>query len=160
MREQAADLLFRVEFPRDPVFRVVHRHRDTGTAAESIQRIVESVHGKSPALSFFITAAIARYSPYNCIIGDSKGVVKQKMTKNKDFTNSAKNSTTKSFLEEFQPQKAIISAGKNNLYGHPHKETIKKLQKNGADIYGTLWGGAIIIESDGQKYKINYFKRG
>ena len=52
------------------------------------------------------------------------------------------------------------SAGKNNLYGHPHKETIKKLQKNGADIYGTLWGGAIIIESDGQKYKINYFKRG
>ena len=51
MREQAADLLFRVEFPRDPVFRVVHRHRDTGTAAESIQRVVESVHGKSPALS-------------------------------------------------------------------------------------------------------------
>ena len=74
--------------------------------------------------------------------------------------HGSKNSTTKSFLEEFQPQKAIISAGKNNLYGHPHKETIKKLQKNGADIYGTLWGGAIIIESDGQKYKINYFKRG
>ena len=48
MREQAADLLFRVEFPRDPVFRVVHRHRDTGTAAESIQRVVESVHGIKP----------------------------------------------------------------------------------------------------------------
>ena len=61
--------------------------------------------------------------------------------------HGSKNSTTKSFLEEFQPQKAIISAGKNNLYGHPHKETIKKLQKNGADIYGTLWGGAIIIEA-------------
>ena len=39
--------------------------------------------------------------------------------------HGSKNSTTKSFLEEFQPQKAIISAGKNNLYGHPHKETIK-----------------------------------
>lgn len=64
------------------------------------------------------------------------------------------------FLGRIPAAKAIISAGKNNLYGHPHKETIKKLQKNGADIYGTLWGGAIIIESDGQKYKINYFKRG
>ncbi len=74
--------------------------------------------------------------------------------------HGSKNSTTKSFLEEFQPQKAILSAGKNNLYGHPHKETIKRLQENGADIYGTLWGGAIVIESDGQEYRINYFKRG
>ena len=56
------------------------------------------------------------------------------------------------------PQKAILSAEKNNLYRHPHKETIKRLQKNGADIYGTLWGGAIHIESNGQKYQINYFK--
>ena len=74
--------------------------------------------------------------------------------------HGSKNSTTKSFLEEFQPQKAILSAGKNNLYGHPHKETIKRLQENGADIYGTLWGGAIVIESDSQEYRINYFKRG
>lgn len=72
--------------------------------------------------------------------------------------HGSKNSTTKDFLEEFRPQKAILSAGKNNLYGHPHKETIKRLRENGADIYGTLWGGAIVIESDGREYKINYFK--
>lgn len=64
------------------------------------------------------------------------------------------------FLGRIPAAKSDYICGKNNLYGHPHKETIKKLQKNGADIYGTLWGGAIIIESDGQKYKINYFKRG
>ena len=72
--------------------------------------------------------------------------------------HGSKNSTTDLFLKIVHPQKAILSAGKNNLYGHPHKETIKRLQKNGADIYGTLWGGAIHIESNGQKYQINYFK--
>ena len=73
--------------------------------------------------------------------------------------HGSKNSTTDLFLKRVHPQKAILSAGKNNLYGHPHKETIKRLQKNGADIYGTLWGGAIHIESNGQKYQINYFKK-
>lgn len=72
--------------------------------------------------------------------------------------HGSKSSTTDLFLKMVHPQKAILSAGKNNLYGHPHKETIKRLQKNGADIYGTLWGGAIHIESNGQKYQINYFK--
>ena len=73
--------------------------------------------------------------------------------------HGSKNSTTDLFLKRVHPQKAILSAGKNNLYGHPHKETIKRLQKNGADVYGTLWGGAIHIESNGQKYQINYFKK-
>lgn len=72
--------------------------------------------------------------------------------------HGSKNSTTAPFLQTFQPRKAILSAGKNNLYGHPHKETLRRLQKSGTDIYGTLWGGAILIESDGQEDKIHYFK--
>lgn len=73
--------------------------------------------------------------------------------------HGSKNSTTEAFLKTFRPKTAILSAGKNNLYGHPHKETVKRLQKSGADIYGTLWGGAICIESDGQEYEINYFAK-
>ena len=72
--------------------------------------------------------------------------------------HGSKNSTTASFLKKFHPKKAILSAGKNNLYGHPHKETLKRLQKSGTDIYGTLWGGAILIKSDGREYNIDYFK--
>lgn len=73
--------------------------------------------------------------------------------------HGSKNSTTETFLKRFYPEKAILSAGKNNLYGHPHKETIKRIQKAGADIYGTLWGGAIVIDSDGQTYSMNYFNK-
>lgn len=73
--------------------------------------------------------------------------------------HGSKNSTTEAFLKTFRPKTAILSAGKNNLYGHPHKETLKRLQKSGANIYGTLWGGAITIRSGGQEYEINYFKK-
>lgn len=73
--------------------------------------------------------------------------------------HGSKNSTTEAFLKRFCPEKAILSAGKNNLYGHPHEETIKRVQKVGADIYGTLWGGAIVIDSDGQEYSIHYFNK-
>lgn len=71
--------------------------------------------------------------------------------------HGSKNSTMESFLKNYSPQKAIISAGKNNLYGHPHRETLKRLQRSGTDVYGTLWGGAILIESDGQNYQIKYW---
>lgn len=86
-------------------------------------------------------------------------LLKNPVTILKTAHHGSKNSTTESFLKTFHPQKAILSAGKKNLYGHPHKETLKRLQKSGADIYGTLWGGAILIKSDGQEYKINYFKK-
>nr|WP_296189254.1 DNA internalization-related competence protein ComEC/Rec2 [uncultured Anaerobutyricum sp.] len=84
--------------------------------------------------------------------------IRDSLTVLKTAHHGSKNSTTASFLKKFHPKKAILSAGKNNLYGHPHKETLKRLKKRGTDVYGTLWGGAIVIESDGQQYSINYFK--
>lgn len=71
--------------------------------------------------------------------------------------HGSKNSTTKNFLKKCRPEKAIISAGKNNRYGHPHKESLQRLRESGTDTYGTLWGGAILITSNGQQYKIKYF---
>lgn len=53
--------------------------------------------------------------------------------------HGSKNSTTDLFLKMVHPQKAILSAGKNNLYGHPHKETIKRLQKM-EQIFTELYG--------------------
>ncbi len=38
-------------------------------------------------------------------------------------------STSSKFLEKVNPSLALISCGKNNDYGHPHKETISKLKK-------------------------------
>ncbi|MBI5744638.1 MAG: MBL fold metallo-hydrolase [Elusimicrobia bacterium] len=49
-------------------------------------------------------------------------------------------STSDQFLARVQPKVAIISYGKDNVYGHPHKETLDRLTAFGARIYTTLNG--------------------
>lgn len=41
------------------------------------------------------------------------------------------------FLNQVNPSLSIISVGKDNKYGHPHKETIEKLEKINSKIYMT-----------------------
>ncbi|OGS12089.1 MAG: hypothetical protein A2234_07285 [Elusimicrobia bacterium RIFOXYA2_FULL_58_8] len=49
-------------------------------------------------------------------------------------------SSTGHFLSRVQPKVAIISAGVNNVYGHPHAEAIERLRAAGAKIYYTTNG--------------------
>lgn len=58
-------------------------------------------------------------------------------------------STTDEFLQEVAPRLAVISAGKDNDYGHPHQEVLKRLQEAGIDIYRTDSQGTIVITDDG-----------
>lgn len=47
-------------------------------------------------------------------------------------------SSTDSFLARVKPKVAMISAGVNNVYGHPHKEALDRLTAAGAKIFFTL----------------------
>lgn len=58
-------------------------------------------------------------------------------------------STSWNFLNKVNPDIAVISLGKNNDYGHPHKETLESLKKKGVQVLRTDQSGNIIIESDG-----------
>jgi len=57
--------------------------------------------------------------------------------------------TSQTFLDIASPTYAIISAGENNSYGHPHNETIQKLLAKNVTIYGTYLSGTIIASTDG-----------
>jgi len=57
-------------------------------------------------------------------------------------------STSDVFLSAVNPDLAVISCGKDNSYGHPHKETVEKLEKAGAQILRTDEEGTIILCSD------------
>jgi len=57
--------------------------------------------------------------------------------------------TSQQFLDLVSPSYAIISAGLNNKYGHPHNETIQKLLTKGVTIYETITSGTIIASTDG-----------
>jgi competence protein ComEC len=63
--------------------------------------------------------------------------------------HGSRTATTQPFLDSVAPSYAIISAGINNPYGHPHPETIQKLLAKGVTIYGTFRSGTIVASTDG-----------
>lgn len=63
-------------------------------------------------------------------------------------------STTPEFLKAVSPEYAVISVGKDNTYGHPHKETIGRLNKKGIKIYRTDKNGTVVMSSDGQEISV------
>ena len=58
-------------------------------------------------------------------------------------------STSYLFLRSVSPTHAIISCGKDNSYGHPHKETIEILSQAEIETYRTDMLGTITVISDG-----------
>ena len=63
--------------------------------------------------------------------------------------HGSKNSSTEEFLRQVQPAYALISAGQENRYGHPHQKTVKRLADAGSKVYSTQENGAIIVEVEG-----------
>lgn len=75
--------------------------------------------------------------------------------------HGSKTSSTMPFLQAVHPQVAIISAGRNNHFGHPNQETLDKLQHLHIRTLRTDLDGAIEWHTDGQRlsYKI-YMQHG
>ena len=44
--------------------------------------------------------------------------------------HGSKSSTSPELVKQTRPKISLISAGKNNLYGHPHKQTLYKLKNS------------------------------
>jgi len=71
--------------------------------------------------------------------------------------HGSKTSTSQDFVREVFPQIAVISAGRNNSYGHPHQETLDTLAKYDITIFRTDLQGDIEIISDGKNYGVSTF---
>ena len=53
------------------------------------------------------------------------------------------------FLRAVGAKTAVISCGRNNIYGHPAPQTIDRLRESGMTIYRTDQDGAILTPGDG-----------
>lgn len=58
-------------------------------------------------------------------------------------------SSSQVFLDSISPDYVIISCGKDNTYGHPHKEIMERINKMKSTIYRTDKDGTIIVSTDG-----------
>ena len=60
--------------------------------------------------------------------------------------HGSRTSTSSTFLKAVSPTYALISDGKDNKYGHPHKETLDALTQLGVKILRTDLLGTIILK--------------
>ncbi len=60
-------------------------------------------------------------------------------------------SSTAEFLDAVDPTYVFISCGADNKYGHPHDETIEKLEARNIKYYRADINGTLIVVSDGEK---------
>lgn len=62
---------------------------------------------------------------------------------------------TEVFIETISPTVSVISCGKNNVYGHPHEQTIRSLEAVGSNIWITSENGVLEIYTERNKIYIN-----
>jgi competence protein ComEC len=66
-------------------------------------------------------------------------------------------SSTEEFLRAVAPMYAVISAGFENSYGHPHRDVVDRLQNNGAIVLRTDLDGLITVRSDGRRLRVETY---
>ncbi|MFA5403964.1 MAG: DNA internalization-related competence protein ComEC/Rec2 [Ignavibacteria bacterium] len=72
--------------------------------------------------------------------------------------HGSKNASSIPFLMKSKPEYAVISCGKDNIFGHPSELVQTKLDLLGANILRTDKDGAIIFESDGKTLELVKWK--
>lgn len=67
-------------------------------------------------------------------------------------------SSSQRFLEALSPEVAVISCGRNNLYGHPSAQTLERLEAQKITYLTTMEHGAVTIRTDGKRYTVETFR--
>jgi competence protein ComEC len=65
--------------------------------------------------------------------------------------HGSKTSSGELFLKTVLPSYAIVSAGEDNRYGHPHQDVLERVGDVQARVLNTASLGTIIFKSDGKK---------
>lgn len=63
-------------------------------------------------------------------------------------------SNCKDMLDVITPEYVVISCGKDNSYGHPHDEIVKRFEKYADEIYRTDLNGTIVFTSSEDGFKV------
>lgn len=60
--------------------------------------------------------------------------------------HGSKSATTEEFLKAVKPEKAVISVGQGNRYGHPAAETLGRLNAAGTEVFRTDESGDVVFD--------------
>ena len=68
--------------------------------------------------------------------------------------HGSSDASSHAFIAAVRPEVAVISVGKDNPYGHPHRETLDTLSALVPAVYRTDHDGTILIRTDGTSYSV------
>ncbi len=66
--------------------------------------------------------------------------------------HGSRTASDESWIEAVHPRYAIISVGRNNRYGHPNREVMDRLQRDGVQALRTDQLGDIVFDFDGKEF--------
>ncbi|MGM9529161.1 MAG: DNA internalization-related competence protein ComEC/Rec2 [Phascolarctobacterium sp.] len=105
-----------------------------GNAASTIAML------HSPQGSLLLTGDLGSEEEKSLVIGH--------FTVFKAGHHGSRNSNSAELLQHVKPEIAVISCGKNNTYGHPHRETLARLEYVGSRVLRTDELGCIKLAFD------------
>lgn len=68
--------------------------------------------------------------------------------------HGSRSSSSPELLDRFRPAWAVISAGPDNLYSHPHRQVLSRLAQRGIHVLRTDTSGLISISTDGRRLAV------
>jgi competence protein ComEC len=66
--------------------------------------------------------------------------------------------TSDEFLERVSPEACVLSVGRNNTFGHPDEETVRRLRQHDVRVYRTDLDGAVTFRTDGRRLRVSTFR--
>lgn len=111
---------------------------------------------------------LLEYGSFRALLtGDIEGEGEQRLIGSGDLKpvsvlkaahHGSKNSTPREFLDLTQPAVSVISCGKDNSYGHPSPELLKRLEETDTAIYTTMEQGAVMVVTDGEQFSVEGYR--
>jgi len=131
----------------DASFQIISPNRDYGDNLNNWSIGIRLVYGKT---SFVLCGDAEKEAEQDMLLSG----LPLKADVLKVSHHGSSTSSSPEFIKAVSPRYAVISCGKNNDYGHPHKETMDLLNKQGIKVLRTDQLGTIVIESDGTGLRI------
>ncbi|MGI8734117.1 MAG: ComEC/Rec2 family competence protein [Pyrinomonadaceae bacterium] len=71
--------------------------------------------------------------------------------------HGSRTSSIESFVDAARPKLAVISVGRDSMFGHPHAPVVERWRSIGAEILTTGQRGTITVTTDGQDLQVMKF---
>lgn len=99
-------------------------------------------------------AASRAGSPAEKTAGVESGPIDPDIDVLKVSHHGSRHSSADAWLDYWKPEHAVVSAGKNNFYGHPHPSVLDKLERRGIRVWRTDLDGEIRLQIRHDGYRL------